>query len=105
MKKINKKWLHKKNHFKLPRLSFPTVGVFPFKKGFKMLLEFIGRLLLILLGFTSVMLIMFFEGQMISNSPQGLFTLDRFYDSFCITLSIICGGASVFFFVTAIPKS
>jgi len=68
-------------------------------------LEFAARLLMILMGVVSLMIVFVMADSMDSTSMEGLFTLDRLKDSVCAVMGIIFFINSGFFFLLAIPKT
>ena len=68
-------------------------------------LEFAARLLMILMGVFSLMIVFVMKESMDSTLMEGLFTLDRLKDSVCAVMGIIFFINSGFFFLLAIPKT
>ena len=68
-------------------------------------LEFTARLLMILMGVFSLMIVFVMKDSMDSTLMEGLFTLDRLKDSVCAVMGIIFFINSGFFFLLAIPKT
>ena len=68
-------------------------------------LEFTARLLMILMGVFSLMIVFVMKESMDSTLMEGLFTLDRLKDSVCAVMGIIFFINSGFFFLLAIPKT
>ena len=68
-------------------------------------LEFAARLLMILMGVVSLMIVFVMADSMDSTLMEGLFTVDRLKDSVCAVMGIIFFVNSGFFFLIAIPKN
>ena len=68
-------------------------------------LEFTARLLMILMGVVSLMIVFVMADSMDSTAMEGLFTLDRLKDSVCAVMGIIFFVNSGLFFFLAIPKT
>ena len=68
-------------------------------------LEFAARLLMVLMGVVSLMIVFVMADSMDSTAMEGLFTLDRLKDSVCAIMAIIFFINSGFFFLLAIPKT
>ena len=68
-------------------------------------LEFAARLLMILMGVVSLMIVFVMADSMDSTAMEGLFTLDRLKDAVCAVMGIIFFINSGFFFLLAIPKT
>ena len=68
-------------------------------------LEFAARLLMILMGVVSLMIVVVMADSMDRTAMEGLFTLDRLKDSVCAVMGIIFFINSGFFFLLAIPKT
>ena len=68
-------------------------------------LEFTARLLMILMGVVSLMIVFVMADSMDSTAMEGLFTVDRLKDSVCAIMGLIFFVKSGFFFFLAIPKN
>lgn len=68
-------------------------------------LEFTARLLMVLMGVFSLIIVIVMKDSMDSTAMEGLFTLDRLKDSVCAVMGIIFFINSGFFFLLAIPKT
>ena len=68
-------------------------------------LEFTARLLMILMGVVSLMIVFVMADSMDSTAMEGLFTVDRLKDSVCVIMGLIFFVNSGFFFLVAIPKN